>query len=110
MKSDINYLEHIYAAIESIEKYLKTVTGYIDFVDNDMLIDALIRKLEIIGEATNNLSDKFKRDNPEISFADIIAMRNFLIHEYFGVNKKVVWESCTKDIPKLKKQIKPFLE
>jgi len=109
MKSDKIYLEHIRRAIESIGTYLEGI-DYNGFQGNNMLIDALVRELEIIGEAVNNLSEQFKKDNPEIPFRDITDMRNFLIHEYFGVNKKVVWTTCNEDILDLKKKILPFLE
>jgi len=75
-----------------------------------MLLDAVVRKLEIIGEATNNLSDTFKDSHPEIIYRDIVDMRNFLIHEYFGINPKVVWDTCKTDLPVLKKQLLDILE
>lgn len=108
MKDDFVYLKHTLEAIEKIEKYLNDV-DYKTFCKNDMLMDAVVRELEIIGEATSNLSEKFRRDNQEIPFRDIIDMRNFLIHEYFGVNKKIVWETCQSDLKNLKHSIRNIL-
>lgn len=73
------------------------------------MISAVIRELEIIGEATSRLSSEFKTNNPQIPFADIIGMRNSLIHEYFGVNKKIVWETCQTDLKDLKRLIAAVL-
>ncbi|PIP26928.1 MAG: hypothetical protein COX30_04620 [Candidatus Moranbacteria bacterium CG23_combo_of_CG06-09_8_20_14_all_39_10] len=108
MKNDNTYLEHILEAINSIESYLGD-SDYEDFKNNEMVIDAVVRKLEIIGEASNNLSEKFKRENPEMPHRDAIDMRNFLIHEYFGVNTKIVWKTYKNNLPELKKFIKELL-
>jgi len=105
MKNDTTYLEHILTATQSIEQYLKGVKSYNDFKDNKMLIDACIRELEIIGEAANNVSEKFRRDNPKIPWHKMIGIRNILIHEYFGVNKKIIWQTCQKNIKDLKQII-----
>lgn len=108
MKNDKTYLEHIIEAINSINDYVGD-SDYEAFSDNKMVVDAVIRELEIIGEASNNLSEKFKKDNPEMPFRDAIDMRNLLAHEYFGVNTKVVWETCKSDLPALKGFIEPYL-
>ena len=104
MKDDRTYLTHIQEAIESIKGYLQGV-GYNDSVSNKMMVDAVIRELQIIGEASNNLSEGFRDRHSDIFWRRIKNMRNFLIHEYFGVNTKVVWNTCKKDIPTLKKFI-----
>lgn len=101
MKNDRTYLTHIQDAIESIEEYLQGV-GYNDFVSNKMMVDAVIRELEIIVEASNNLSDSFRDRHSDMFWRRMKDMRNFLIHEYFGVNKKVLWDTCKEDLPKLK--------
>jgi len=101
MKVDRTYLLHILEAIEKIEGYIASA-DFDDFSDNDMMIDAVVRELEIIGEAARNLSDSFQDKHFEIPWYKIKAMRNVLIHEYFGVNLKVVWDTCKNDIPALK--------
>ena len=108
MKDDKTYLAHIFEAIEKIEKYIESVE-FDEFSQNDMMIDAVVREFEIIGEAARNLSDKFQDDHIEIPWYKIKAMRNVLIHEYFGVNLKVVWDTCKNDMLVLKKFVKKML-
>lgn len=109
MRNDRTYLTHIREAIESIEQYLQDV-GYNDFVSNKMMVDAVIRELEIIGEASNNLSEDFRNKHSDVLWRRMKNMRNFLTHEYFGVNTKVVWDTCKNDLPELKKYITDVLE
>ncbi|MFA4890465.1 MAG: DUF86 domain-containing protein [Candidatus Paceibacterota bacterium] len=109
MKEDNVYLNHILEAIESIEEYLEGF-NYELFSKDKKTIDAVVRELEIIGEASNNLSEKLKNDYSHIPFRDIIDMRNVLTHEYFGVNTKIVWDTCQVDLPGLKEVIKNVLD
>lgn len=108
MKDDEVYLQHILEAIEKIERYLKN-TSYDSFIFNDMQIDAVVRELEIIGEAAANASEKLKVKHPKIPWSKIVGMRNRLIHEYFGINKKIVWETCASDLKELKPLVKKAL-
>jgi len=108
MKSDSTYLRHILDAIEKIEHYLSD-TDYESFVHNDMMTDAVIRELMIIGEAASNLSDKFQEEHPDVIWWKIKAMRNVLVHEYFGVNLKIVWDTCKNNLPTLKLLIQKTL-
>ena len=101
MKDDQVYLRHILDAVEQIETYLTGQT-YESFSNNNMMIDAVVRELEIIGEATNHLSDLLRESHPKIPWRDAIDMRNILIHEYFGVRTHLVWDTCKEDLPKLK--------
>lgn len=91
-----------------IEEYLEVVS-YEEFTSNKMIIDAVVRELEIIGEASNNLSEEFRERHPDIVWRRMKDMRNFLNHEYFGVNIKVVWDTCKEDLPKLSKLINDLL-
>ena len=95
------YLSHIRDAIETINGYLRGAT-YEAFTQNKMMIDAVVRELEIIGEAAGNLSHEFRRKYGHILWRQIKDMRNFLIHDYFGVNTKVVWDTCRQDLSQLK--------
>lgn len=108
MKDDKLYLGHINDAVETIDKYLGE-TDYQQFCENKMMVDAVVRQLEIIGEATNNLSRDFRSTHPEVPFRDIIDMRNVLIHDYAGVNTMIVWETCKIDLPPLKKAVEELL-
>ncbi|MCJ7779132.1 MAG: DUF86 domain-containing protein [Sedimentisphaerales bacterium] len=108
MKDEVLYLRHIRDAINKIDGYIAQI-GYQEFASNDMAIDAVVRELEIIGEACNNLSPDFRRTNDEIPFRDIIDMRNVLIHQYAGVNTKVVWDTCKNDLPLLRDFVEKLL-
>ena len=105
MKKDPKiFIEHIIDSIKDIELYTKgqTVTK---FSKAKMMQDAVIRKSEIIGEAVKNLPLSFRNKHPKIKWKNIAGMRDKLIHDYFGVNIKVVWRTVQEDIPKLKKSI-----
>jgi uncharacterized protein with HEPN domain len=108
MKDDRTYLLHIREAIEKIERYIATA-DFDSLSDDDMMIDAVVRELEIIGEASRNLSDSFQDKHYGIPWYKIKAMRNVLIHEYFGVNLKVVWDTCKNDMPVLKTFVEKVL-
>lgn len=108
MEGDLVYLRHMLDAIEKIDRYLAGV-DYEAFAANDMAIDAVVRELEIIGEAARNLSDAFIEEHPETPWRRIEAMRNVLIHQYFGVNLKVVWDTCRSNLPQLKSFVKSRL-
>jgi uncharacterized protein with HEPN domain len=71
---------------------------------------AVIRQIEIIGEASKNLTADYKKKHSLIPWRDIVDMRNKLIHEYFGVDKQVVWNTITIDLPQLKNQIANLLK
>ena len=108
MKDNIVYLKHILGSIKNIEEYISGF-DFESFSNDKKTVAAVIRELEIIGEASNNLSDEFKAGRPEIPFRDITDMRNILAHEYFGVNKKVVWNTATEDLKNLKEIIEAYL-
>ena len=102
-------LEHIIDSILSIEEYTEKISKN-DFKNDAKTQDAVIRKLEIIGEAVKNLPASFKNKNPEIPWKKIAGTRDVLIHEYFGVDVNMIWIVIKEDIPKLKKQIEKILE
>ena len=103
-KDDLPYLNHILDAISLLEKYSEGVT-YEDLLADHLLQDGFTRQLEIIGEATKNLSDGIKEKYPDIEWREVAGMRDRLIHCYFGVNLNEVWDTVKEDIPGLKKKI-----
>jgi uncharacterized protein with HEPN domain len=107
-RDDKTYLSHIRDAIETIEDYLRGITCE-SFIANKMMIDGVVRELEIIGEASSNLSQEFREQHRSIVWRQMKDMRNFLIHEYFGVNTKVVWDTCHEDLPRLKSFVEMVL-
>ena len=104
-KRDHNlYLSDIGECIKNIEQYTQNLT-FEKFKNNKMAIDAVIRNLEIIGEAANNIPAEIKAKYSDVPWHRIIGMRNKVIHEYFGVDVKILWETIKKRIPELKKVI-----
>ncbi len=98
------YLEDIKSAISNIEKYTSGMS-FDDFEKDEKTTDAVIRNLEIIGEAVNNLPDDFKKKNNDIPWRYVISMRNKMIHEYFGVDLDIVWKTIQEDIKEFKDKI-----
>lgn len=98
------YLEHILDAISNAEQFVEGVTKE-EFFENKEKQYAVLRALEIIGEAAKNLSRGLKAKNREIQWRDIVGMRDKLIHGYFGINLNLVWETVKKNLPDLKRQI-----
>ena len=103
------FLKHIRDSIEEIEKNTSGVLLN-EFKENVSTQDAVIRRLEIIGEAIRNLSDEFKQKYPDVPWTRIVNTRNKLIHDYFGVDINLVWEMADKDIPLLKLEIEKILK
>jgi uncharacterized protein with HEPN domain len=104
-KRDIeDYLKDI---VENIDKIVKFTSGisYEDFVNNDEKVYALIRSIEIIGEATKNIPQSIRKKYTEIPWKDMAGIRDKVIHEYFGVDEKIVWVTATKEIPPLKDKV-----
>lgn len=109
MKEVKPYLEHIPQECIFLLKHSDEITFH-EFIENPVLTRAFIRSLEVIGEAVKNLPQDFKEKHANIPWKEIAGMRNKLIHEYFGVNYKIVWETVKRDIPELEKKIKEILE
>jgi len=108
MKEDRVYLLHIRDAIERIESYTKG--GREAFFREPIVQDAVIRNLEIIGEAVKNLSEKYRLEHSELPWPRIAGMRDVLIHDYFGIRLETVWEVIEKRIPALKGHILSVLQ
>ncbi len=108
MKNDTIYLQHIMDAIIKIESY--TSVGKETFMLESHWQDAIIRQLEIIGEATKNISNQLRNDYPDIKWRRIAGLRDILIHNYMGVDLSAVWEVTQKDVSKLRDQIQVILE
>ena len=104
MKRDKAYLKHILDGISNIEKFIEGIEKE-DFLGNVEKQYAVLRGLEIIGEATKNLSEKLNTKYPHIPWKEIAGMRDKLIHQYFGVNLDLVWETIKTKLPELKNQI-----
>lgn len=108
MKDDKVYLRHI---LDEIGFLLRESEGksFEEVIGDEVRKRAFVRSLEIIGEASKNLSDEFKAKHSHIKWRDIAGLRDKLIHHYFGVNWERVWDVIQKHIPKLKEQIDNIL-
>ena len=107
MKDDRIYLEHIREAIQDVEDYARV--GRDAFMADKMRQDAVIRKLEIVGEAIKNVSESAKQRRPDIPWRRIAGMRDRLTHDYFGVDLALVWVAVEKERPNLKTAIQQLL-
>lgn len=101
---DLPYINHIIDAINDIQESTKNLSKT-QFRKNKDVRDATLRRLEIIGEASKNISDNTKKIHPDIEWKKIAGTRDILIHHYFGVDTNTVWDVVKKDIPILKKAV-----
>jgi uncharacterized protein with HEPN domain len=107
MKIDHAYLCHIRDSIVKIESY--ATVGKKTFMTVSHWQDAIIRNLEIIGEATKRLSKPLKEQYPKVPWRNIAGLRDVLIHDYMGVDLESVWNVVENDLPPLKKHINTIL-
>ncbi len=105
MKDDKAYIEHILLSISKVKEYTKDIDKN-GFEKNSMVQDAVIRNIEIIGEATKKVSNNLKKTYPEIPWKEMAGMRDKLIHDYMGVGTDVVWKTIRVDLPFLEKLLK----
>ncbi len=109
MKKDtIIFVHHIEESIVKIEEFTKGMTRS-DFMRTTQVQDAVIRRLEIIGEATKNIPKSLRQKYPQVRWEEMARMRDKLIHHYFGVDLKITWNVVEKEIPILKQHIKLIL-
>jgi len=98
------YLDDMLTAINRIGAYIEDLT-YKKFIQNDMVIDAVLRNLEVFGEAAKGIPDNIKENYPDIPWRRITGLRNIVIHEYFGVDLENIWKIITENIPEVKPSI-----
>lgn len=108
MKDPIVYVDHILESIADIISYTNGLS-WEEFLNDKEKQDAVIRKIEIIGEAARNIPTDFTKQHRYIPWKVISGMRNKLIHEYFSVDLALVWQVVQKDLPKLKVQLEKLL-
>ncbi|OYT53958.1 MAG: hypothetical protein B6U72_04190 [Candidatus Altiarchaeales archaeon ex4484_2] len=104
-----DYVEDILDSIDAIEEFVKGMI-FEDFKKDKKTVFAVVRAIEIIGEAAKNIPKAVMEKHPQIPWKDMAGMRDKVIHEYFGVDKQVVWETVKHDIPDLKSLIKKILD
>ena len=102
------YLGDIQESCEKVLRFTKGMT-YKDFVNDDLHFDAVLRNLEIIGEAVKNISEETRQKFPNVKWRKIAGFRDIVAHEYFGVNEETVWDIVEKEIPALLDTVKSML-
>ena len=108
MNKDRLYLESIGECLERIEEYAAADEDA--FMNSRLIQDGVIRNLELIGEATKNLSADLRAANPEIPWRQIAGMRDVLIHDYLKVNLARVWNTVDTDLPELRATVLRLLD
>jgi uncharacterized protein with HEPN domain len=107
-RRDQDYLNDIQEAIKRIIAYTENLT-YDPFMEDLKTQDAVIRNLEVMGEATKNLSSPLRKKYPQIPWKDLAGIRDKLIHHYFGINYEIVWKIVEEQLPLLQPQIEEIL-
>jgi uncharacterized protein with HEPN domain len=104
-----DYLQDIQEAINDIENFTQNLT-YEQFTKDRKTLNAVVRSLEIIGEASKQLPDTLKAEYSELPWKEITGMRDKLIHAYFGMDTETIWQTVKQNIPPLKQTIKKMIK
>lgn len=104
-RSDKDFIGDIQEAMKAVALYTKGLT-YKAFLEDRKTQDAVVRNFEVMGEAAKNISPAFRGKYPDVPWKEISGLRDKLIHFYFGIDYKIVWNITRKSLPKLRKQIK----
>ena len=107
-----NWKIRITDILQCILKIRRFTKGYSfeDFQDDEKTIDSVLRNLEIIGEATRHVPEEIQKRYSEIPWAEMLTMRNIVIHEYHGVNLSIIWQTVKEDLPPLVAALKRILQ
>ncbi len=108
-RGDRDYLSDIQEALGKIQQYIEGYT-FARFIQDSKTQDAVIRNLEIIGEAAKNVSASLKERFPDMPWKAMAGVRDRLIHHYFGINYETVWQIATVELPEIMRQIQKALE
>lgn len=108
-RSIILYLSDIAESINQIELYVKNQDAH-SFFSNQEKQDAVIRRIEIIGEAAGKILNEIRDKYPKVPWAKIKGMRNIVVHQYFGITPELIWQVATVDVRELKPQIEQIIK
>jgi uncharacterized protein with HEPN domain len=107
-EANVVRLQHMLNACTEIRAFTKNVSEQ-EFRSHRMLILAILKELELIGEAASKISSFFQKKHPDVQWHAIVAMRNRLIHGYFDINLEIVWNTIQKEIPPLTRLLRSIL-
>lgn len=110
LEKDIANIEECLYAINNIEQYTLGITEKEDLLNDSKTYDAVLMNFIVLGEAANRLSDKIKTNNPTIPWKEINGFRNFVAHDYFGIDDNIVWATIQFHLPQFKEQLKKIIE
>lgn len=105
---DSGRLEHILIAIGNVQKFLEGKT-FEDLCQDKILFYAVVKNIEIVGEAANNLTKEMQVLHPEVQWKDVISMRHVLVHDYYSIDARTAWQTAQENLPQLKEQIEKIL-
>jgi len=103
------FLADMLEAIEKIERYTHGLNRE-DLWQDDLVADAVVRNLEVIGEAARHVPEALRAAHPEIDWRRVVGLRNVVVHEYFAIDLDVVWVVVEKHLPQLKRVVQAMLE
>lgn len=103
------FLEDLIESMEIVMEYLDGLT-YEEFENDRMRIDAVLRNIQIIGEAARNIPDDIREKNPGVPWGRIVGLRNIVVHAYFGVDLEIIWKIGKENIPETKPMIVRILK
>lgn len=108
IKDHTVFLKHILECIEAIEQYSRGLSER-QFLKSQIKQDAIIRRLEVIGEAVKNLPENFKEKHSDIPWNKAMATRNIIVHDYLNIDLEIIWDTVKESLPGFKEQIESLL-
>jgi len=103
------FIEDILESMRKIERYIENL-NYNEFEKNELIVDAVIRNLEVMGEASRNIPEDIRNKHIDIPWKRMIGLRNIATHEYFGIDLSIIWEIITVNLPETKPKIELMLK
>jgi uncharacterized protein with HEPN domain len=101
-------IQDILEAVSAVNSYVAGMT-FDEFLRDRRTVDAVVRRFTIIGEASVHMPENICKKNPHIPWADMRAMRNFVVHEYFGVSERILWGTIKNDLPDIVEPLERLL-